>query len=87
MLSFKNFRKETGFTCRELEEITGYTRQNLDVSFKNIENGIAYKKFLACLDIAIKTKMEIETKQFDKRMDSLKELKHKLATLIEDMPT
>jgi hypothetical protein len=78
MTSFAEFRKETGLSTEEIEKITGYTRQGINLAFRNLAEGRKSKKFSNCLNEVIKIKMEIETLRFEGRMESLKKLQETL---------
>lgn len=77
-MEFGEFRKETGLSCAELEEITGYTRQGIRLLFKKIEEGKPLnKKSLVCINAAIEKKIQEETKAYEEKMNKLRELKEK----------
>ncbi|WP_411678857.1 hypothetical protein [Clostridium thailandense] len=77
-MGFEEFRKETGFSCAELEEITGYTRQGIRLLFKKVEEGKALnKKSLVCINTAIEKKMQEEIKAHEEKMNKLRELQEK----------
>lgn len=77
-MGFEEFRKDTGFSCTELEEITGYTRQGLHKVFSKTEKGKPLnRKFLVCINVAIEKRMREETKAYEERMNKLRELQEK----------
>ncbi len=77
-MGFEEFRKETGLSCTELEEITGYTRQGIHKVFRKKEEGKPpNKKFLVSINVAIEKRMQEETKAYEDKMNKLRELQEK----------
>lgn len=78
MNNFAEFRKEVGLSTEEIEKMTGYTRQGINLGFKNRAKGKPSHKFIVCLNQVIKLKMEMETLRYEGRMESLKKLQDTL---------
>ncbi|AKA68513.1 hypothetical protein [Clostridium scatologenes] len=78
-MGFEEFRKDTGFTCAELEKITGYTRQGIHKVFSKTEKGKPLsKKFLVGINAAIEKKIKEETEQHENKISKLREMQEKL---------
>lgn len=84
MSSYSEFRKIVGLKGKEIEKITGYTRQGLDYSFGMIDEGKTPKKrFLISIDEVINKRITEEIKQHEERISRLRELQGKYTELGE----
>lgn len=76
MGSFIEFRKKTGLSAEELAELTGYSRQALTAGFRHMDQGLKpSKRFFRCIEAAINITIEKETQEFNKRIESLNNIK------------
>jgi hypothetical protein len=79
MKDFKEFKKTIGYSCSQLENLTGYTRQGLRLVFDNISKGKQpNRRFTVCINSAISQKIQEETQKYESRMEELKRLKNEL---------
>lgn len=86
MGSFAEFRKKTGLSAEELAKLTGYSRQSLTAGFRHMDHGLKpSKRFFRCIEAAINIKIEKETQEFNKRIESLNNLKNTFAAKKEPL--
>lgn len=79
MKGFTEFKKIIGYSCAELERLTGYTRQGLHFSFDNISKGKQpLRRFKVCINAAINQKIQEETQKYEARMAELNQLKEEM---------
>ena len=79
MKGFTEFKKIVGYSCSELEKLTGYTRQGLHFTFDNISKGKQPpRRFIVCVNVAINQKIQEETQKYDARMAELNRLKEEM---------
>lgn len=75
MNGYSDFRKNIGLKGIELEKLTGYTKQGLHYAFNMIDEGMQpNKKFIVCINSAIDKVIQEETKQYEERINKLREL-------------
>ena len=79
MKGFTEFKKIIGCSSKELEKLTGYTRQGLRLAFDNISKGKQpNKRFTVCINSAISQKIQEETQKYEARIAELNGLKAEL---------
>ena len=75
MNSYSELKKEVGFTSKEIEEITGYTRQGINYAFRQIEKGCKPSRgFLLSIEKVLNKRIEMKTSQYENDMERLKTL-------------
>lgn len=71
------FRRATGYTNRDLERMTGYSRHGLNKGIKKIREPLQVKMKLA-LDRVVDQRIAEETAAYEARIMELKQLKNSL---------
>jgi len=78
MNNFTEFKNEIGYSSKEFEKITGYTRQGLHNAFNTINQGKkANDRFLVCINAAIDKKIQEEIRIHEEKLKKLRELQEK----------
>lgn len=77
MNRFTEFKEIIGCTVKEIEKLTGYTRQGLHYAFGMISEGKKpSNQFIVCINAAINKKIEEETKQYEERLNKFRKLQN-----------
>lgn len=77
MNNFSKFKKEIGYSSKELEKATGYTRQGLHNAFGMISEGKRpSNQFAVCINAAIDKKIKEETEIYEEKINKLKKLQN-----------
>lgn len=82
MNNYSKFKTEIGYSSKELEKATGYTRQGLHNAFGMISEGKKpSNQFIVCINAAINKKIQEEMKNYEEKISKLRKLQNEYTNM------